>query len=1180
MVAVGARLCDGHESIHVDGRLVSETVVGSSKATVSADITGASWLRLSVEQTGNGLARVRAELTREAPQRFQLWLHRRLRRPAGTRQTGVNLSASGPSRSTRKMAAMTGYPARRDRMAADVGAEVTRSAPSAPSSPQSQGPVAGLLGVRPDEIERVRALFAASMLLGLGLVFFYGSANAIFLTRYDITVLPWVYIANALAVIVVGLGYGAWSARVPVARALVVLAGAMSVSVGGLWLWATLSDARVVAFLMAMWFRLLFIFAVLGLWEIASAVFDIRQAKRLFPAVALGMMVAFVIGGALTPIVSPFLGPVQLVGISALFFGAYTVMFQRLLSRFNIGGGHDAAVAPAGPTEILADRFSRRMVWMKTVTILLMYVTEYVFYEQSTRKFDSEASLAGFLGIFMGAMTIVMVLVTGLVSGRYISRFGIRTATMTLPAGMLMIALPAGLYGSLAGIDGGFFVLVCIALATNHVLGNAIAEPASAVLFQPMPKLNRMRVRLAVHGWLGSLALVLAGVLLLALNAMRLRSVAPLLYLVSGIALVGLIVAAAQYRDYLNALRRATTLAFADTEAHATTDLLDGGLLAEGHGTDDPGSALALAFMARSMADDPLRALLPVLSLRQDPDLVRMAFDSMSKRHDAAYAELVVGAIDDETLPLSMRTQALGLLTALEPEQAEHRIRTALNGDKPAVAIGAGLTDLVTRQSAITQLGRLAASPDAADRRTACDVIGQLDRHHLSANAEAVDAIGENLEALLADNDPSVALAALNAAQDRLTPDIANAVARHLRVAERRGHAVRALASGSADPGSTQGFVSAVVEPYLAELPDEAAAEVFRQVVGPRLELDEIVDRCLAPGMRSAMRCIGYELLSANGTVRKVRSQLGVDLSLLSQLTGFWRDLGVADANGEVGANGQASDEIGAGDVATVRAAVSDEFEYGRRSVYSAIAVEYERNRMRDIFTLALSGDEDDRANAIEALDVLLDADHRRAIIGALEPLDVAEASRSMEGLPSPRPVAEVLDALNRDTRLTRWTRDRAADLLTQLNHDGERTMNPTVERVLSLRRVDIFSTLSYETLSELADLVYPHSAPAGSVIITTGSVGQELYALVAGSVEVRTPAGRVRRLDQGTVFGELAIIDPAPRSATVTALTACELIVVPRSAVLALADRRPLVMAEIARVLARRLRNGADGNP
>ena len=339
----------------------------------------------------------------------------------------------------------------------------------------------------------------------------------------------------------------------------------MSVSVFGLWVWAVVSDGRAVAFVMAVWFRLLFIFAVLGLWEIASAVFDIRQAKRLFAAVALGMMLAFVVGGIATPLLTAMLGTVNLVGVAAVCFTLYTLAFRRLLRRYEVGRHHDAeTAAPATPREIMSDRYSRRMVWMKSVTILLLYVSEYVFYEQASGTFDTEDSLAGFLGVFMGSMTIVMVLVTGLASGRCIGRVGIRTATLTLPVGMFLIAVPAGLYGTLVGVDTVFFALVCSGARhqprprqRHRRTGRRRAVPTDAAgasdagppRRRRLARLGRARARGAACS--------------LAFNALDSDSVAPYLFVVAAIALVGVVVALLQYRDYVGALRAVTTIGFA-----------------------------------------------------------------------------------------------------------------------------------------------------------------------------------------------------------------------------------------------------------------------------------------------------------------------------------------------------------------------------------------------------------------------------------------------------------------------------------------------------------------------------------------------------------------------------------------------------------------------------------------
>jgi hypothetical protein len=1007
---------------------------------------------------------------------------------------------------------------------------------------RSPGMVASALGVRPDEVAPVRGLVGSSFLLGLALVLFYSSSNAIFLTRYDATVLPWVYIVNAAAVITLGLAYGAWSARVPVARALVVLAVAMTVGVAGLWVWATLSDDRIVAFVLATAFRLLFIFAVLGLWEIASAIFDIRQAKRLFAAVALGMMVAFVVGGVATPLLGSVLGTVNLVGLAAVCFALYTVDFRRLLRRHQVGVGHDASsAAPAGPVEILTDRYSRRMVWMKSVTILLLYVTEYVFYQQAAGTFDTEASLAGFLGVFMGGMTVVMVLVTGLVSGRYISRYGIRSATLALPIGMLLIAVPAGLYGTLVAVDMLFFAFVCVLLATDHVIGNAIGEPAGAVLFQPMPPQRRMRVRLAVDGWLGSAALLFSGLLLLAFNAMDLDSVAPFLFVVAAISLVGVVVAILQYRSYVDALHDVTTLGFAHDPGASTArrTLLDNAYMVDEIGSEAPGAVLATTGVLRALVDDPLGPAIPGLLAHGDPWAVELALDAAAASGEPSRAALVAQVLERDDLPETTVRRALVALAALDPTAGRIKVMAMLGGPRDEVALPAALDDPELRAEGLDRLEVLARSSDATDRREA------------GAALAAATARGPDLDAvlcmLLDDADPDVVRAALEAAPGRVSAALVPGLVRCTLQPALRRPALRALATAGPE-------IVAIGDDLLSQLPDEAAADVLRDVLGPHLTVDGIVSRSLSTTSPSVLRRAGYEALGRTSVTPVIRMYLADDLELLGCLATSYRDLGDA--------------------APVVRAALRDEFELARGSVYAALAVEYGTRRLRDVETLVRTGDDDERANAIEVLDVMLAADHRRAVIAVLEPVNITEMGKGVVGTRWAASPEGHLQALRDDPRLTRWTRRVAGDHLdNQHRSDGGTTMDPTIERVLALRSVDIFSTLPYDSLVELAGLVRSRSEPAGAVIIEAGAVGHELYAITGGAVEVYGANEQVTRLEEGTVFGELAVLDPAPRSAMVVAVTPVEFLVVPRTTLLALADRRPAVMVEISRVLARRLR-------
>jgi hypothetical protein len=709
---------------------------------------------------------------------------------------------------------------------------------------------------------------------------------------------------------------------------------------------------------------------------------------------------------------------------------------------------------------------------------------------------------------------------------------------------MVIVAVPAGLYGSVVGIDTVFFALVCVVLATDHVVGNAIGEPAGAVLFQPMPAIRRMRVRLAVDGWLGSVALAFAGVLLLVFNALDLDTVAPFLFLVAVIAAAGVLVAVLQYRDYVRALRTVTTLAFADDgdSTHAADDVsldaLDVGHLADALASDDPGSIVATVAMMRTMQADPLRPMLPVLVEHPDPEVVALALASITDGRDPAHAGLAEALVDRTDLPDATRAAALLTLLSLDVERGRARASAILSGPAPAIAVAAALRDPSLRAPGLERLSSL-ASGDIADRMAACRAIGASD-------GAVDDDIAPVLDALIRDHDSEVVDAALDAAArcqpSRGSPLVAGAAARWLTSPEHRRRALRALeAAGPSALGA--------IDDVVAHLPDEVVADVVRHVVGPHSDTATLRRCFLSGGRPSVIRRAAYEAFPAGPPVRE---ELAMDLALATSVIAAHRDV--------------------ARDASVVGDALGEELELARRSIYAALGVEYGVRRLRDIEVLVRAGDDDDRANAIEALDVMLAPDHRRCVIAMLEPVGIADAVASVPDLPPARPAGEWFDELRDDSRLTTWTRLVVDDL--DHRTDGDRLMDPTISRVLSLRRIEIFSTLSSESLLELARLVRVESAPAGTVIIEAGAPGDELYAITDGSVEVTTSRGRVSRVQAGGVVGELAILDPAPRSATVIALTPVELLVVTRATVVALADRRPEVMAEIARVLARRLRD------
>jgi CRP/FNR family transcriptional regulator, cyclic AMP receptor protein len=112
--------------------------------------------------------------------------------------------------------------------------------------------------------------------------------------------------------------------------------------------------------------------------------------------------------------------------------------------------------------------------------------------------------------------------------------------------------------------------------------------------------------------------------------------------------------------------------------------------------------------------------------------------------------------------------------------------------------------------------------------------------------------------------------------------------------------------------------------------------------------------------------------------------------------------------------------------------------------------------------------------------------------------------------------------------------------------------------------------------LAELADGLSgdePVYYDRGKTIVQEGQTGLRMYAVMKGHVAISIGAGVVERLGPGGVFGELALIEQAPRMASVVAETDCELLAINRAAFLMLVKTSPEFAESLLGSLAERLR-------
>jgi CRP/FNR family transcriptional regulator, cyclic AMP receptor protein len=127
---------------------------------------------------------------------------------------------------------------------------------------------------------------------------------------------------------------------------------------------------------------------------------------------------------------------------------------------------------------------------------------------------------------------------------------------------------------------------------------------------------------------------------------------------------------------------------------------------------------------------------------------------------------------------------------------------------------------------------------------------------------------------------------------------------------------------------------------------------------------------------------------------------------------------------------------------------------------------------------------------------------------------------------------------------------------------------------VIILRTVSIFAETSDEILAEVAAIATELAASAGERIFEKGAAGDSMYMIASGRVRVHDGARALNDLVTGNVFGEMAVLDPEPRSASVTAMEDTQLLRLDQQALYELIDDRPEVARGLLQVLSQHLRN------
>jgi HEAT repeat protein len=870
-------------------------------------------------------------------------------------------------------------------------------------------------------------------------------------------------------------------------------------------------------------------------WTFAGDYFDTLTSKRLVPVFALGSSAGGLFGGVLGVLTAGAFGTLATITVWGALLCAAALMLwlaKRPLRRWgpleeDEADETSAEGISAAMRFVRGSRLGRWLLLSFAGMVLAQFVAQYVYSDVFVRSYPDPTALAVFIGGYLALGNLVEIALELWVTPWLIRRFGVAGAHVVHP--LLTLASFGALFGA-ARLD------TAIAARVNReVIENAVAQPSRTLVFNALPARFRGRIRALLEGVVLYGGMSAAGVLLIALGTPDLRALA---LVGCGAALVYLIANLGVRRAYLDTLVEGIRSGhldlgdlddeIGDWDATRLADLCDELLRAESARASRSLLQLIASLGQRDVVDPLMRGLSHPLAV------VRAACARALAGCADAHAALrgALGDPDAEVrlaaiaaLPADAGSDLAPLLAdadphvraaaaARSPATSEHLVRMLEGGDREARLAAIA----VAGEAQAPLIARAISDPDPMLSAAALERLAALSPDRVPA-----DAIARALDA----EDPQVRCAGLRAAA-RGSERLANErVARALRdpVAEVRSWAAQALASAG------DAAVEAAL-PYLGDPSETTAGAALEAVAGsvhPRRRL-----------------FLSAELRRRTGLVWQ--ALLGI---------GLFPDDGTPGTR-------------------FLRAATIDTLLRQRRIAFRTLELLESPRVVRRVERALDGGSARSRGDALEVLSNLGDRTAARLLVLLHEPGPIEERVAALGGAVA---VPASRDAFIADARRSedRWMRMAlaAGDPPVGETPNAEAAV---MERLLALKRVPLFENLNLDQLDAVLRLARDATYLPGEVIVREGDPGGELFVVLEGSAEAwldyrGVNPQQLSTMPAGSYFGEMAILDDEPRSATVVAREPAHLLVLEGDSLKALLLQMPEIAFVLLRVLTARVR-------
>lgn len=494
--------------------------------------------------------------------------------------------------------------------------------------------------------------------------------DALFLTRLPVEQLPWVYLMIAVAAAFVArprdrarrVGrhmLGSWL----FASALVTV---------GFWFLAT-PDRPWTLYALYVWSGVFGTITLTWFWLLASELFTLTEAKRLYGVIGAGAVTGAVAGAALASALANVLPARSLLLASAALLAVTAIVPSLILRRpaqpLVAPGGHRRPGTRVCMKTTMRTPYVRRLAFIVVISTITLSLVDYVF--KATVVADvPQDELTRWLANFYLMLNLLAVVTQVLLTGTVMQKLGVHRALLFLPVlmvgGGLGLLLGGGIYAalSLKGADGGL----------RHSLHRTSIE----LLYLPIPERLRRQTKAFIDVLLQRSAQAVASIAILAAVALGAgeQTLALIAVVTAGLWLMTVIDLRSHYLDMFRATLRSGALPARRDLGELDLTSLEALIRALNH--DDPEVLAAMDILAR----EGRTGLIPALILHHPSEaIVLRALELFARAGEVGFLP-VADRLTSDPRP-TVRAAALRARTAVDPDV--ERLLAATADESPLV---------------------------------------------------------------------------------------------------------------------------------------------------------------------------------------------------------------------------------------------------------------------------------------------------------------------------------------------------------------------------------------------------------------------------------------------------------------------------------------------------------------